>query len=132
MQTFVPDKVGQNVPTSKTYFQPLAATVSLAQGVAAGVPTHSLVVSLQGSVPERCWIDTSLGVLLQLVSIELSNPHLHLAGVKSPGPWGRQVRRLSNSLGYAPLGGVEIEWGSELLNILVALAATIVGNECIA
>ena len=50
---------------------PRVATVSLVQSVAAGVPGHSLAVSPEGSVPERCWIDTSLGVLLQLVSIEL-------------------------------------------------------------
>ena len=50
---------------------PPVATVSLVQYVAAGVPVHSLVVSLRGSVLERCWIDTSLGVLLLLVSIEL-------------------------------------------------------------
>ena len=41
------------------------------QYVAAGVPAHSLAVSPQGSVLEWCWIDASLGVLLQLVSIEL-------------------------------------------------------------
>ena len=50
---------------------PLVATVSFVQCVAAGVPVRSLVVSLRGSVPERCWIDASLGVLLELVSIEL-------------------------------------------------------------
>ena len=50
---------------------PLIAAVSLVQCVAAGVQVHSLVVSLRGSVLERCWIDTSLGVLPQLVSIEL-------------------------------------------------------------
>ena len=30
-----------------------------------------IAVSPRGSVPERCWIDASLRVLLQLVSIEL-------------------------------------------------------------
>ena len=47
------------------------STVSLAQYAAAGVPARSLVVLLRGSVPERCWIDASLGVLPLVVSIEL-------------------------------------------------------------
>ena len=50
---------------------PPIAIVSHSQYVAAGVPVHSLVVALRGSVLERCWIHTSLGVLLQLVSIKL-------------------------------------------------------------
>ena len=41
------------------------------QYVGAGVPVRSFVVALRGPVPERCWIYTSLRVLLQLVSIEL-------------------------------------------------------------
>ena len=50
---------------------PQFATVSLVQSVAAGAPAHSRAVSLQVSMLERCWIDTSLRVLLLLVSIEL-------------------------------------------------------------
>ena len=50
---------------------PPVATVSLVPYVAAGVPAHSVVVVLRGSVLECCWIDASLGVLLQLVSFEL-------------------------------------------------------------
>ena len=50
-------------------FVPLVAAVSLVQYVDAGVSVHSLAVSPRGSVPpERCWIDTRRGVLLQFVS----------------------------------------------------------------
>ena len=55
-------------------FVPQVATVSLVQYRAAGVPLESLAAWLPefalDSRLERCWIYTSLGVLIQLVSIE--------------------------------------------------------------
>ena len=51
-------------------FAPLVATVSLVQYVAGGGPARSLAVWLRRSVPEQCWLDTSLGVLPQFVVIE--------------------------------------------------------------
>ena len=48
---------------------PQAVAVSLVQCNVAG---DSRAASLLEFVPERCWIYTSLGVLLRLVSIELA------------------------------------------------------------
>ena len=50
---------------------PQAVAVSLVQCKVSGVPADSLATWLLEFVPERCWMYTSLGVLLRLVSIEL-------------------------------------------------------------
>ena len=50
---------------------PLAGAVPPVQYRAVGVPVASSATWVRGTELERCWIDTSLGVLLLLVSIEL-------------------------------------------------------------
>ena len=50
---------------------PQVGAVSLVQYRAAGVPVVSPVTWKLGTELERYWIYTSLGILLQLVSIEL-------------------------------------------------------------
>ena len=52
-------------------FVPLVGAVSLVQYRAVGVPVVSHVTWMQETELERCWIYTSLGVLLLQVSIEL-------------------------------------------------------------
>ena len=49
----------------------LSLSLSLVHYFSVGIPVRSFAVSPQGSVPERCWIYTSLGVLPLLVSMEL-------------------------------------------------------------
>ena len=49
---------------------PQVVAVSLVQYKAVGVPVVSHVTWMQETEFERCWIYTSLGVLLLLVSIE--------------------------------------------------------------
>ena len=49
---------------------PQAGAVSLVQYRAVGVPVVSPATWIRGTELERCWIDTSLGVLLLLVTIK--------------------------------------------------------------
>ena len=56
---------------------PQVGAVSLEQYRAAGVPVVSHATWMQEFELERCWTYTSLGVLLQLVSIELDNCFIH-------------------------------------------------------
>ena len=50
-------------------FAPPLVAVSHWQYVPAGVPVRFLEIGLRESVHERCWIHTSFGSLLQLVSM---------------------------------------------------------------